>query len=390
MKKVIYILTGTRADYGLLKPLILKLSKSALFDVRILVTGSHLSEKFGFTYREIEEDFSGEEIIKIDIPILDDSKKGMCISTGYGIINFSEILDSKKPDLVIILGDRYEALSLAITAHFLNIPIAHISGGDITEGAIDDAIRHSITKMSSLHFPGCLDSANRIIQMGEDPTTVFNVGELGVENCLNVPLLSRTLLSENLNFPNLLNNFAVVTLHPETKSDISISNQVYSLIYAMESNASLYYIITLSNADAGGREMNDIWMRESGKHSNWLVVASLGITRYLSALKHAEFVIGNSSSGIIEAPVFGIPTINIGNRQKGRMMAKSVINCIFSEKDINLAISEAIKFKKKRRNKLDVLPFGNGSSSSQILRILEELFYRNQLVKSKNFFNIEI
>ncbi len=320
------VVTGTRAEYGVLRQLLLKLQNSVEIDLQLLVTGSHLSEKFGNTQTEIQSD-GFVEYIKVPIPIEDDSKEGMALSTGVALQKFAELFSEIRPDLLVVLGDRFEIFAVVAAAHLIGIPIAHISGGDVTEGAVDDAIRHCITKMSSLHFPGCEQSRKRIIQMGEQPDTVFNVGEPGVENCLKLELMERNKLANDLQFDYINGDYSVVTFHPVTMENNTAQQQLQKLIQAMDKFKNMAYIVTLANADAGGRLINDIWLQEGKKHSNWLVVSSLGVKRYLSAVKYAKLVIGNSSSGVIEAPSMHTTTINIGDRQKGRMMAESVICC---------------------------------------------------------------
>ena len=337
----ICVVTGTRAEYGLLRNLLLKLRDTENVKLDLVVTGSHLSDQFGNTQEEIVKD-GFDDYIRIAIPLEDDSKEGMAVSTGIAVQKFAELFRGYKPDIIIVLGDRFEILAAVIAAHIIGISVAHIAGGDVTEGAVDDAIRHCITKMSQLHFPGCEQSAKRIVQMGEEPDRVFNVGEPGVENCLNLKLMSRNELSENLNFAINCHDYSVVTFHPVTMENNTAIEQVYQLIYAMDDQKGMFYIITMANADAGGRVINEIWQKEGKKRENWLVVPSLGVLRYLSAVKYAKLVIGNSSSGVIEVPALGTPTINIGDRQKGRMMAESVIQCDPAQDQITLAIQKGM------------------------------------------------
>ena len=388
MTNKICAFTGTRADYGLLKCLLRKLIIDPQIELDILVSGSHLKKEFGNTFSEIEKD-GFTCYTKLPIPLDDDSKCGMAKSTGAAISIYADYFNSKRPDLLIVLGDRFEALSVTIAAHLQGIAIAHISGGDITEGAVDDAIRHSITKMSFLHFPGCEESAHRIIQMGENPNRVFNVGEPGVENCLHIGLLSRKELSESI--PNEIVNYdyAVVTFQPVTMENNTESNQVYQLIHSMDKFPQLNYIITLANADTGGRKINNIWENESLHRRNWYVTPSLGVTRYLSSLKFSKFVIGNSSSGIVEAPSMKIPTVNIGDRQKGRMKAASVIDCAPNEKDITNAITLAMSDKYQDIAKHVCSPFGDGTTSTQIIKHIKQYLSIKEETTEKSFFNIK-
>lgn len=384
----ICVVTGTRAEYGLLRNLLLKLRDTENVKLDLVVTGSHLSDRFGNTQEEIVKD-GFDDYIRIAIPLEDDSKEGMAVSTGIAVQKFAELFKGYKPDIIIVLGDRFEILAAVIAAHIIGILVAHIAGGDVTEGAVDDAIRHCITKMSQLHFPGCEQSAKRIIQMGEEPDRVFNVGEPGVENCLNLKLMSRNELSENLNFAINCHDYSVVTFHPVTMENNTAIEQVYQLIHAMDDQKGMFYIITMANADAGGRVINEIWQKEGKKRENWLVVPSLGVLRYLSAVKYAKLVIGNSSSGVIEVPALGTPTINIGDRQKGRMMAESVIQCDPAQDQINLAIQKGMtpEFQKMAKNIKS--PFGDGTTSNQIVQIVLDYLRHKNETNEKHFFDID-
>lgn len=383
----ICVVTGTRAEYGLLRPLLFKLRDSEAVTLKLVVTGAHLSDAYGNTQMEIIAD-GFEPFARIPIPTEDDTKGGMAISTGAALIKFAEYFQKDKSDLVIVLGDRFEILGAVAAAHLMGIPVAHMSGGDVTEGAVDDAIRHSITKMSSLHFPGCEESAKRIIQMGEQPETVFNVGEPGIENCLKMTLLPRHTLAETLQFPYVTGDYSVVTFHPVTMENNTARDQVYALIEAMDAFPDMAYIITMANADAGGRAINEIWLAESKKRHNWLVVQSLGALRYLSSVKYASLVIGNSSSGIYEAPALGTPTINIGDRQKGRMMAESVICCMPCKEAIVRAMADALEPDFRNKAQCVKSPFGDGTTSEQIVNIV--LKYLNERTGSiqKHFYDI--
>lgn len=384
----ICVVTGTRAEYGLLRNLLLKLRDTENVKLDLVVTGSHLSERFGNTQEEIVKD-GFNDYIRIAIPLEDDSKEGMAVSTGIAVQKFAELFKGYKPDIIIVLGDRFEILAAVIAAHIIGISVAHIAGGDVTEGAVDDAIRHCITKMSQLHFPGCEQSAKRIIQMGEEPDRVFNVGEPGVENCLNLKLMSRNELSENLNFAINCHDYSVVTFHPVTMENDTAIEQIYQLIHAMDDQKGMFYIITMANADAGGRVINEIWQKEGKKRENWLVVSSLGVLRYLSAVKYAKLVIGNSSSGVIEVPALGTPTINIGDRQKGRMMAESVIQCDPVEAQITLAIQKGMTTEFQKMAKNIKSPFGDGTTSSQIVQIVLDYLEHKNKTNEKHFFDID-
>lgn len=383
----ICVISGTRAEYGLLRELLFKLRKDWRIDLGFVVTGSHLSDTFGKTEDEIIGD-GFKDYIKVPIPMDDDSKEGMAYSAGVALQKFAELFKNYKPDLLIVLGDRFEIFAAVSAAHLIGISVAHISGGDVTEGAVDDAIRHCLTKMSYLHFPGCEQSAKRIIQMGEQPDRVFNVGELGVENCLNMKILSRKELSKSIGFDKVLDNYCVVTFHPVTMEADTAESQVYELIGAMDAQQSMSYIITMANADAGGRAINDIWIKEGKKRSNWLIATSLGVLRYLSAVKYARLVIGNSSSGVIEAPSMGTPTINIGDRQKGRVMAESVICCEPDKSCIADAMKKALTYDFQEKAKQIKSPFGNGTTSKLIVDIIIDYLKNKSQTNEKRFYDI--
>jgi len=384
----ICVVTGTRADYGLLRALLFRLYANKEVELHLLVTGSHLSDAFGNTQQEISND-GFVNYARLPIPLEDDSKGGMADSTGAALCRFSKYFNSNPPDILVVLGDRYEILAAVIAARMQGIPVAHISGGDVTEGAIDDEIRHSITKMSQLHFPGCEQSRQRIIQMGEQPNTVFNVGELGVENCLKLELLSREDLARSISFDGILDDYCIVTFHPVTMENNTGDRQVKELIQAMNEIPNMNFIITMANADAGGRSINDIWIEEGKTHNNWMVVSSLGVVRYISAMKYAKAVIGNSSSGIVEAPSIGVPTVNIGDRQKGRMLAKSVISCAPSSLEIKNAIKNALSQNYQALSKRINSPFGDGHTSSLIEQYIIDYLNEKSCTLSKQFYDIQ-
>lgn len=388
MKHKICVVTGTRADYGLLRELLLRLKANKNVELILAVTGSHLSKAFGNTQDEIIQD-GFESFYKIPIPMDDDSKGGMAAATGEALCRFADFFTHTTVDLLVVLGDRYEILSAVIAASMCGIPVAHISGGDITEGAIDDSIRHCITKMSQIHFPGCEQSRMRIIQMGENPDRVFNVGEPGVENALRMKLLTRDELANSISFDGILRDYIIVTFHPVTLENNTGIEQTKELIKAMNAIPEMSYIVTLANADAGGRAINDIWIAEGKKHANWLVIPSLGVRRYLSAMKYCSVVLGNSSSGIVEAPSMKVPTVNIGDRQKGRMQADSVINCNPKADEIVTSIYKALTREFHSLLPNIISPFGDGSTSSQIERhIIDFLNEKNDSLK-KHFYDIK-
>ena len=388
MKKYnIYVVTGTRAEYGLLRPLLLKLNSDQKINLHVIITGTHLLSEYGNTKVEVLKD-GYFNIHKLYISMKTERKEGMAVTTGEAMQKFALFFSENIPDLLVVLGDRFEIFAAVSVAHMMNIPVAHISGGDVTEGAIDDALRHSMTKMSYLHFPGCEQSANRIVRMGEYPNRVFNVGELGVENCLNLELLSREDLSKELSVDFIMTDYCVVTFHPVTMEKDNPEGQVYELIRAMDRVPNMSYIITMANADSGGQKINNIWRTEGVRRPNWFVTESLGLVRYLSAMKYAKLVIGNSSSGIVEAPAFKTPTINIGDRQKGRYAADSVINVNAFEEDIFNAIKLGISTEFSQTVKNGTSPYGDGNTSSEIIKEILKFLNNKPENLEKSFYDV--
>lgn len=385
-RKKIVVVTATRAEYGLLKTIIQKLRQSEYFQIELAVTGMHLSPEFGSTYREIEED--GIEIDnKIEILLGSDTPVAMSKTMGLAMISFAEYFDKSKPDAVMVLGDRYETLAVCCAAMNARIPIFHLHGGEATEGAIDEAVRHAISKMSYFHFTSTEIYRKRVIQIGESPDRVFNVGAVGVENVLQEQLMSKSELEESLRV-NLDRPYAVVTFHPVTLESGSVESQMQELLDALDEHPEYIYICTKANADAGGRKINQMLEAYVSKRENVSVYGSLGMKRYLSAVKYAAMVIGNSSSGIIEVPSFGIPTINIGDRQRGRIQADSIINCPSNRAEISkcirLAQSDAFcAMARKVEN-----PYGAGNTSDAVLSILEERFATQNLDMKKKFYDL--
>ena len=365
MKHQVCVVSGTRADYGLLRPLLIRLRDCPEIELTIAATGSHLSAAFGGTGVELTRD--GFAYDSVPFPLDDDSKAGMARATGAALSAFADYFSAHRPDLLVVLGDRYEIFAVSAAAAMLGIPIAHLHGGETTEGAVDEFLRHSITKMSYLHFVSCEAYRRRVIQLGEAPERVFNVGALSTENCLRTPLLSVEELSESLQFDLTAGPYSVVTFHPVTLEDNTAERQLHELIAAMDAFPAMSYIVTLANADAGGRAINAIWQAEGASRKNWLVVPSLGMRRYLSALKGAEMMLGNSSSGITEAPAMHIPTVNIGDRQKGRMRAESVIDCPPERAAITATMKTAMTPEFKAIAANTESPFGDGRTSEKIL-----------------------
>lgn len=381
MKKIA-IATATRAEYGILHPLLVRLMEEKEFDVQLLVTGTHLEEQFGYTVKEIEKD--GIPIAR-KIPILaeDNSPYGISVTMAQAITGFADYFRNGRPDLFLVLGDRTEILGMCAAALNEHIPIAHLHGGELTEGAVDDCIRHAVTKMSYLHFPATEVYRRRIIQMGEAPERVYNVGALGVENILSVPMLSEEEIRKDVEIPAGM-PYAVVTFHPVTMQPGEAEQQVRELIAAMREEKQYFYLVTKANADAGGRQVN-AWLAEAQRElTNMKLVSSLGMKRYLSAVKYAAFVLGNSSSGIIEAPALGTPTVNIGDRQKGRLMAETVIGCMPETG----AIQAAIRQTEQMPHRPSFL-YGDGKTSQKIVKILKEFFHTDYRHWKKTFYDME-
>lgn len=386
MSVKIAILTATRAEYGLLKTLYDKLIEVDKFNVSMLVTGMHLLKEYGYTVEEIEKDNINIDI-KIPISISCKDPNGVCCAMAETLKAFSEYFSENRYDLLIVLGDRYETLSVCIAAMNHQIPIAHIHGGETTEGAIDEAIRHSITKMSYFHFTSMERYRERVIQLGENPNRVFCVGALGVENALKTPLLSKEALEKSLDF-KLDNQFALVTYHPVTLERESVYNQLKELLNALDNFPDMKFIITKSNADSGGEEVNNIIEEYSKRRNNVLCISSLGSVRYLSALKYCDVVIGNSSSGIIEAPSFGVPTINIGDRQKGREQAKTVYNVSVNGSEIVNMIKFVLTDEERKKVKSVQNPYGCKDTSNKIVEILKTELIDSKIDLKKKFFDI--
>lgn len=370
MKKIC-VMTGTRAEYGLLKPLMKKIQDDSELELQIVATGMHLSPEFGLTYREIEQD--GFEIAERNEMLLSsDTPNGITKSVGLGMIGFADIFTRVMPDMVVILGDRYEMLAAAAAALIHRIPIAHIHGGELTLGAMDDAIRHSITKMSTLHFASTEEYRKRIIQLGESPERVFCVGALGVENIKLQKLMGREELARSIGF-SLDRPYVVITFHPVTLEKHTAEKQFGNLLTALEGFKEYHIIFTKANADTDGRIINQMIDRFVEEHKEVSVAyTSLGMVKYLSTIQYCEMVIGNSSSGIMEAPSFHIPTVNIGSRQEGRVRGESIIDCGWTTGEIMRAVHNAQKMKRN-----DVLqnasnPYEGVGTSNRILQIIKE------------------
>ena len=362
MKKVC-VVTATRAEYGLLKSLLYKLSKSENTILQIIVTGTHLEKKYGETINEILEDgFKPDKCVPI---IQDDTTYGVLTTMSNAIKDVGRALQSLSPDVVVLLGDRYETLSIASSAVILGIPIAHLYGGEITYGAYDELFRHAITKMAYLHFTSTDVYRRRVIQMGESPERVFNVGALGVENILNTNLLSKNELESVIDFP--MDNTILVTFHPVTTEVNSQKEQFKALLDAVIDYPQYKALFTRPNADTNSTHLNEMLDEYSFKYRNRIkVVDSLGVVKYLSAMKYCAGVVGNSSSGIVEAPSMKVGTINVGNRQKGRISADSVIHCTPIKSEIIKSFNKLSSLEFKQSLSEIVNPY-EGKNTSEVI-----------------------
>ncbi len=381
MKKIM-VVTSTRADYGLLRPVIKRIHDSDRLELCLVATGTHLMEKYGNTVEEIEKD-RFPIAHRIDIMKFGSGEYETAQTIAYTVQAFSQLLMENRPDMMVVLGDRYEMFAVCTAASTLSVPLAHISGGDVTIGAKDDFYRHCMTKMANLHFPSCHDSAKRIIQLGENPATVHNVGGLGNENIHNVPLMSLKELEESLGFENLV-PFALVTYHPETQKDTKPTDEMAKMLSALD-ETDINLIFTKSNADAGGQELN-VMVDEYCKRNSHRAKAffSLGLKRYLSAMKYTSLVLGNSSSGVVETPAFGTPTVNIGDRQKGRFIAENVIQTTGEKEDILQGIRKALSQEHTETCKNVTNPYYAGCiASEEIVKIVTEYVYaENNTIKT--------
>lgn len=382
----ICVATGTRAEYGLLKPLMAAIKNEPNCELFVLVTGAHLSPEFGLTYKIIEEDgfFISK---KVEMLLSADTPTSIVKSMGIGMVGYADALHELQPDCIIILGDRYEMLSVASAALIFNIPIIHIHGGEVTEGAYDDAIRHSITKMSHLHFASTEEYKNRIIQLGENPEYIYNVGAIGLDNIKNLKLLAKEELEDVLGIKFKKYNYQV-TFHPSTLDIDTPESQFGVLLNAIDKQEDSFFIFTKSNADTGGRIINKM-IEDYVKNNQHKAAAftSLGNLKFLSLVKNCNAIIGNSSSGILEAPSLKTATINIGNRQKGRIQAESVVNVEVCENEINQAF-EKIKSPQYQMLLQNVEnPYGAGNSTGKIIQAIKNIDLKN--FKNKKFHDLK-
>lgn len=389
MTKTICIVTATRAEWGLLRPLAKEIQEDDAFALFLTVTGTHFSEEFGNTWKEIISDgFSIDE--RVDI-IMSPIQNAVDVSNtmARALTGFSGVFSRHKIDLVILLGDRYETLAVALAAMNARVPIMHLYGGDVTEGALDDAIRHSISKLSYLHCTSCETYRKRVIQLGEEPIRVYNVGAIGIDNVRRMHLLSKKELAEELGFAIAESDYAVVTFHPETLNNSNVKEQCQKFLDALSAFPDMRYIITKSNADEGADIINRMMEKYAASNPNAFVVSSLGNLRYLSALKSASLVIGNSSSGIMESPYFRVPTINLGIRQRGRIQSECIINCEISTAEIIQAMQKALSPEFREFAKTADYPYGDGHAAEKILAVLHEWLDADRIDLKKKFYDIE-
>lgn len=382
MRKIC-VVTGSRAEYGLLSGLMHAIKNDPELELQIIATNMHLSPEFGLTYRNIEQD--GFTINKKVVMLLSsDTANATAKSVGLGFIGFADAYEDLQPDMVMVLGDRYEIISAVSTALFYKIPVAHLHGGEITEGAYDDCIRHSITKMSHLHFTSTEEYRQRVIQLGEDPNRVFNVGAPGIENIKKVPLMRKDELEATLDGFTLGDKALLVTYHPVTLEHSTAEEQIKNLLAALDEYPEYKVIFTLPNSDTDGRVIIRLIDEYVAKYADRAVAyPSLGLRRYLSALQFVKAAVGNSSSGIIEVPSFGIPTLNIGDRQKGRLAADSVVNCGTSKEDILAGLEKVLHAEQKEITN----PYEGKNTAADILQVLKN--YPLEGLIQKSFYNLK-
>lgn len=379
MRKIC-VITTTRAEYGLLYWLMQGIKSDPFFQLQVVVTGAHLSPEFGSTIDRIRED--GFKVDRsFDLELFGDKILDITHSLALALDGFGASFQTLKPDLIVILGDRFEILGAATAALIANIPVAHLHGGELSEGAIDDAIRHAVTKLSHLHFAATEPYRNRIIQLGEQPERVFMVGGLGIDNINKINLLTRSELEQAIGLSFNKHNL-LITYHPETLDPGKAGEQIGQLLAALDKQADTNLIFTMPNADTGHRIIVDkIQSFVQARENSSILIPSMGQLNYLSAMKLVDAVVGNSSSGIIEAPSFGIGTINIGKRQNGRIRASSIIDCDTSEEGITKAFAELYSSSFQEQVKNVVNPYGTGGAAEKIISVLKEVDMNNLIIK---------
>ena len=383
MRKIA-VVTATRAEYGLLAPIIRELRKyeDQNLKVDLIVTGTHLSAQYGLTISEIQERID----YKITIPVNSDSELDISNNQSNVLIKFTELFVNETYDAVLLLGDRYEMLAIAIAAGNTRTPIFHIGGGDTTEGAIDEWIRHSITKISYLHFTTNEQSKKRVIQLGEEPERVFNYGSTSIDNIFTIATLTRAEALESIGLQDC--RFALCTYHPVTMENKSVDDLIENFLATITHFSEIEFIVTKSNADQGGARINELL--DQAELQNLHVFTSLGVKRYLSLMKYAEFVLGNSSSGIIETPAFHVPTVNIGDRQRGRLQSESIINCGEETFEIVEAIKLAIADEHKVICQNCKSLYGDGHAAEQIAAKSLEIVMNGRIDLKKKFYDLKV
>ncbi len=384
MSRKVCVVTGTRAEYGLLRWVMEGIRETPGLELQTIVTGMHLSPEFGLTYREIEKDgFLIDR--KVEMLLSSDTPTGLAKSMGLGLIGFSDALQQLLPNLLLVLGDRFEIFSATAAAMVARIPVAHLHGGEATEGAFDESIRHSITKMSHLHFVAAEEYRKRVIQLGEHPDRVFLVGGLGIDNIKKLTLLDRPALEASLGFELGVRNL-LITFHPVTLEDATSTRQMEELLAALETLEDTHLIFTMPNADTDGRVLFDMVQNFVANHANAHAYTSLGQLRYLSCMRHVDGIVGNSSSGLAEAPSFHKGTINIGDRQRGRLKAESVIDCSPDRQSIASALQRLYSSAFQSILKTVRNPYGEGGASEKIVRALRD--YPLESILKKSFYDL--
>lgn len=383
MKRKIAVFTGTRAEYGLLYWLMKDIQASAKLELQLIVSAMHLSPEFGETWKQIEQDGFNVDV-KVEMLLSSNSPVGVVKSMGLGTIGFADALDRLKPDLLVVLGDRFEALAITQAALIMQIPIAHLHGGEITEGAYDDAIRHAITKMASLHFVATEPYRKRVIQLGEQPANVYTVGAVGLDHLTRLSRPTFNELRASLRF-ELKKPYFLVTYHPVTAAAEDPVTTFIALLKALDQFADYQAIITYPNADNGGRKIipliKEYVLRQPERIFS---TESLGSQRYLSAAANAALVIGNSSSGIIEAPALGVPTVDVGVRQQGRLSARSVYHCKATFESMVTTISAALSNNAMGDLQNSENPYGQGNAAQKIVQVLEH----SDMTAPKKFYDV--
>ena len=383
MRKIA-VITATRAEYGLLSPVIkeLRSRECEKLKVELVVTGAHLSKEFGMTVNEINDRIDHE----IAVTVKSDSETDISVNQAQTLVRFTELFVKEHYDAVILLGDRYEALAVAVAAGNTRTPVFHLCGGDTTEGALDEWIRHSITKISYLHFVTNEDSRKRVIQLGEDPSRVFNYGSTSIDNILRVADMTKEEALGSIGLKEC--RYALCTYHPVTMEGGGVEGQITEFLETIKSFPEIQFIVTKANADQGGAKINELLDKAEKEVGNIHVFSSLGVRRYLSLMKYAEFVLGNSSSGIVETPAFHVPTVNIGDRQKGRLQSASIINCGNSRTEIKKAVEKALSGSHREVCKTVISPYGSGDAAKKIAEKTVEVVMSGNIDLKKKFFDI--